>query len=157
MTKLINKHREIILITFILLFAFFLRVYKLSQTPDGFHADEASFYINALSISKTGADEDGVKYPLSLSSLIDPKPALFSYFEIPFINIFSDQIFASRLPSVILGILSIGIVFLLLKKLADEKVALVSTAVLAFSPWHIIVSRGTQEVVASFLFLILSI
>jgi hypothetical protein len=151
MTKL---YKFLFVIIFIV--ATFLRVFNLSETPNGLHADEASFYINAVSIAKTGADEDGVKFPMSISSLIDPKPALYSYFQIPFISMFEDKVFASRMPSVVMGIISLAVIYLLIKIVADQNIALVSFFVLSISPWHIIASRGTQEVIASFLFLSLA-
>jgi len=141
----------------ILIFATFVRLIKLDKTPSGFHADEASFYINALAISKTGADEDGKKLPLSLSSFIDPKPAIFSYFQVPFIMTIDNQVLAARLPSVILSIFSLSMVYLLISKVSDNKIGLLTTFILSISPWHIIISRGTQEVIASFFFLLLSI
>ena len=141
----------------ILVFAAFIRLIKLDKTPSGFHADEASFYINALAISKTGADEDGKKLPLSLSSFIDPKPAVFSYFQVPFIMTIDNHVFAARLPSVILSIFSLLLTYLVILKVSDKRIGLLTTFILSISPWHIIISRGTQEVIASFFFLLLSI
>ena len=141
----------------IFLLALFLRVFQLGKTPSGFHADEASFYINAVSIAKTAADEDGRSLPLSLYSLIDPKPAVYSYLQVPFLQISSDYIFNSRIPAVILSIFSLLVLYLLVQKLANRQVAVLTTAVVALSPWHIMVTRGTQEVIASFLFLVLSL
>lgn len=149
-----NLHK--ILLSLILFIAFLLRFVSLDTTPNGFHADEASFYVNAISIAKTGADEDGNKYPLSLSSYIDPKPALYSYFQIPFISTLDNQILASRLPAIILSMLSLVLIYLLIREVANKNIALVTLAVLSISPWHIVVSRGTQEVISSFFFLCLS-
>ena len=146
-----------LLLIFILILAFGLRFFNLDLTPNGVHADEASFYINAMSITETGMDEDGNKYPLSIKSFIDPKPALYSYFQIPFIQLLSNPVAASRMPSVVFGVFSLFICFLLIKELASEKLALITTTVIAISPWHIVMSRGTQEVILSFFFLVLSL
>lgn len=151
--QLIKTHIHLLILIALLFVSFAFRIWNLSNTPNGFHADEASFYINSLSILTTGADEDGTKLPISLSSFIDPKPALFSYFQIPFIALVSDPIFAARLPSIFLSLLSLITVFLLVSKLSDRVTGVFVIAILAISPWHIIVSRGTQEVIASFLFL----
>lgn len=155
--KLKSSRLYLFLLIGILIFASIVRLIKLDKTPSGFHADEASFYVNALAISETGADEDGKKLPLSLSSYIDPKPAIFSYFQVPFISTFDNQIFAARLPSVVLSIFSLLLTFLLISKVADKRIGLLTTFILSISPWHIIISRGTQEVIASFFFLLLSI
>lgn len=157
MKAILANKQTFIILTCILLFAFVLRVFQLGQTPSGFHADEASFYLNAVSLAKTGADEDGKKFPLSLSSLIDPKPAVYSYLQIPFILTISDQVFASRMPSVVLALFSLVVIFAIVQKLSDTKIALLVTGVLSISPWHIIISRGTQEVVASFFFLVVTV
>jgi len=148
---------NITLLGIILIIALFLRIFNLGNTPHGFHADEASFYINAVSISQNGMDEDGNSYPLSVKSFIDPKPAIYSYYQIPFINIMNDQVAASRMPSAILGILSILFLYLFIKKLSNQNLALINSFVLAISPWHIMMSRGTQEVISSFFFLTLSV
>lgn len=140
-----------------MILALALRVINLSNTPSGFHADEASFYINSLAIAETGADEDGNKFPISLSSYIDPKPALYSYFQAPFTVFIADKIFAARLPAVLLSLASLIFSYLFVKELVEQKIALISTLVLAISPWHIVVSRGTHEVIASFLFLLIAL
>lgn len=152
-----QKYSHQILLAVTIIFALFVRVIDLANTPSGFHADEASFYVNSLALSQTGMDEDGNKYPLSLSSYIDPKPALFSYLQIPFIRTFDNQIFAARLPSVILSIISLFIFYLFVKEVSGKNIALLSLFLMAISPWHLIVSRGTQEVIASFTFLILTL
>lgn len=151
------QNTELLFLGIVLIAAFFLRTIQLAQTPSGFHADEASFYINALAISQTGMDEDGNTVPLSLHSYIDPKPALFSYVQIPFLYLFSNQFFAARIVSVIFALFSLIAVYFLIKELADQKTALLTTVLLSLSPWHIIVSRGTQEVITSFLFFVLAL
>lgn len=157
MLKMNSKTIHILLFVFIFFFSFFLRTFKLAETPSGFHADEASFYINSLALSQTGKDEDGNSFPLSLASFIDPKPALFSYFQIPFVTIFTNHIFAARFTSVILGVLSICALYLFITEISSKKVAIISSLIVSISPWHLVVSRGTHEVIASFLFLTLSL
>lgn len=148
-------------VTFFLIFflciATLLRVFKLSEIPSGFHNDEASFYINAVSIKQTGKDEDGVKMPLFLRSFIDPKPALFSYLESISMSVFGENVFAARMVSVTLGLLSLVLIFLLLSSISDKNTALISVFLLSISPWHLMISRSTQEVVLSFMFAILSL
>lgn len=157
MRKLIKKHFYTFGLFFILLVAFFIRTIELSEIPSGFHADESSFYINAKALAQTGADEDGNKFPLSLSSFIDPKPAIYSYLEIPFISTLENQVLAARLPSTILAVLSLYFTYLLIERFSNKKISLMTTLILSISPWHIVVSRGTQEVIISFLFLIISL
>ena len=94
------------LILAILSIGILFRLISLSSHPSGFHNDEVSFFINAQSILATGMDEDGNSIPLYLSSFIDTKPTLYSYLQIPFIKIFSNEILASRMPAFIFGIVS---------------------------------------------------
>jgi 4-amino-4-deoxy-L-arabinose transferase-like glycosyltransferase len=141
----------------ILILAAVLRLYNLSDLPSGFHGDEASFLYNAVAIKESGRDEDNQYLPLMLRSFVDPKPALFSYIQIPFITIFGPTPFAARLPSVILGLLSIIGVYYLVKRLTNSQAALLVTLLLSLSPWHILLSRASQEVIMSFSFTIFAI
>ncbi len=139
-------------ISIILVFALAVRTIDLSHTPDGFHADEASYLLNTVSILQTGKDEDGQLLAPSLHSLIDPKPALFSYFQAPFVAVLGPTPLAARLPSAVLGVVSLYIIYQLFAILKQRKVGLIVIALLSISPWHIAISRGTQEVVTSFAF-----
>lgn len=148
---------EVVFIAAVLILSVVLRVVFLSSVPSGFHNDEASFFINALALAKTGLDEDGNPYPFILNSFIDPKPALFSYLQIPFIAIAGETILAARLPSVLFGAASLIASYFLIKKIFGNQIALLSLVLLSISPWHIVVSRGTQEVIASFFFTVTSL
>lgn len=140
-------------ILFLIVTAVFLRVYRLSDLPSGFQNDEASFFYNALLFANTGHDEDGRSWPFYLNSYIDPKPALISYLQIPFIWIWGDSVLAARLPGALFGAASLG---LLLKLLSLLKMQLslrwLMVSLLTISPWHVVMSRSTQEVIISFFF-----
>ncbi len=130
----------------IIFVAFVLRIWNLTRFPVGFTPDEASFGYDAYSILKTGADQWGHKFPLVLESFGDFKSPLYAYLTIPSIAIFDLTKFAVRLPNAILGILSVFIMYLLAKKIAgSERVGAVAAALLAISPWHIMMSRGAFE------------
>ena len=149
--------RKILFIGVILFFALFFRLYKLGDIPSGFQNDEASFFLNAVSLKETGMDEDGHRFPIFLSSFIDPKPALFSYLQIPFIALLGETKTAARMPSVLFGVLSLVVLYRLLLTMTTKKIATVTTVLVMISPWHILVSRATQEVVMSFFFSLCSI
>lgn len=129
-----------------------LRFFHLSTVPSGLQNDEASFLINAVSLKETGKDEDGRRLPLYLNSFIDPKPALFSYIQIPFLAVFGENTFAARLPSALFGLLSLGFIYLICRRLMSQPTALLIVMLLALSPWHIMLSRATQEVILAFFF-----
>lgn len=149
--------RKIIVVGILLFIALFLRLYKLADIPSGFQNDEVSFFLNAVSIKETGMDEDGHRFPIFLSSFIDPKPALFSYLQIPLITLFGETKTAARMPSVIFGILSLVVLYYLLQTMTTKRVAVIATILVTISPWHILVSRSTQEVIMSFFFSLCSI
>jgi len=130
----------------ILVLACFLRLWRLDKFPPGFTPDEAAQGYTAYSILKTGKDEWGKQWPLNFRSFGDFKPPLQTYLMIPSIAVFGLNKFAVRFPNAALGILAILGVFLLVKKLfANKLIAVISSMLLAFSPWHIMLSRGAFE------------
>ena len=71
-----------------------------------------------------------------------------------FIKIFGNSLFAYRLPQALLGVLSILVLYLLLKKTTNRFTAYIGALLLAVSPWHIISSRwGLDANPAPFLIL----
>lgn len=151
--NLIKKYKILLLIFFL---AFVLRVYKLGTIPYGFHVDEVKVGWNALSILKTGKDDRGNKLALYYNSFGDYRPTGIFYATIPSIAVFGRNEFATRLPSALLGALTMipfyFLTFLLTKK---KKVAEIAALFLTLSPWHIATSRATSEVIIS-MFLVIS-
>ena len=159
-----------IILIIILVLAAFLRLYRLSDFPAGFNADEAALGYNAYSLMTTGRDEHGHPWPVNLESFGDFKPALYAYILIPFIKVFGLTEFAVRLPSALAGILSVYLLYLLVINLSpgpfsgqrhDQREnsgegnqrgevtntwGLLSALLLAISPWHLHFSRGAWEV-----------
>src|SRR5579859_5044425 len=111
--KLLQKKWVIILL--ILLVATFLRIYNLSSNPPGLTPDEASLGYNAYSILKTGRDEYGTLLPVIFKSFGDYKPGLYVYLAIPSVATFGLNEFAVRLPSVIGGVMTVYLVYLITK------------------------------------------
>ncbi len=123
-----------------------MRVIALSNHPTGFTPDEASFGYDAYSILKTGKDQWGRSFPLSLRSFGDYKLPLYAYLDIPFVAVFGLNEFAVRLPNAILGSLSILVVYFLVKEVFKrQNLAILTALLLAISPWHIPMSRGAFE------------
>lgn len=135
-----------IILGFIILLAALLRLWGLGSVPVSPDWDEAALGYNAYSILHTGKDEYGTVMPLILKSFDDYKPALYAYTIIPFIPFFDLTLLAVRLPSALLGILSVYITFLLVKELFKRTdLALLSAFLLSVSPWHIQFSRVAFE------------
>jgi len=134
--------KSLILIFLICILSLFLRIYLLDKIPNSISADEAAFGYNAYSISKTGKDEFGHKYPLYFQSFDDYKNPLFGYLLIPFVKFFDLTDWSIRLPSVLLGVGVILIIYLLVKKLTGKnRLALITSFFAAISPWLIQYSR----------------
>lgn len=136
----------------IIVIASFLRFYQLGSNPPSLNWDEVSLGYNAYSILKTGADEYGNRFPLSIRSFDDYKPPLYVYLSIPFIAVLGLNEFTVRLPSAMLGILSVVVIYFLAKVILTdmerkkkELISLLSAFFLAVSPWHLQFSRAAYE------------
>ncbi len=142
----------------IFLLGFILRVIFLDIAPPGFNADEAALGYNAYSLLKTGKDEWGASFPLVFKSFSDYKPGLYVYLAIPFVAFFGLNELAVRLPSILLGSLSIILIYLLAKELfKKETAALASAFLLSISPWHLHFSRGAWEANVATFFILLGV
>ena len=148
------------LIIAILILAAILRLALLDKFPSGLNADEASLGYNAWSLIETGKDEHSVSWPLVFRSFDDYKPPLYVYLVLPFVKVMGLSVTTVRLPSALLGIFSVFLLFLLVKRLFPEKekyfLPEISALALAISPWHLHFSRGGWEVnVATFFILLM--
>lgn len=140
------KIKTLITLILIIAIAAILRLWALGQVPPSPDWDEASLGYNAYSILHTGKDEYGKFLPFVFRSFDDYKPALYAYLIVPFISLFDLNIVVVRLPSALLGILSVIATFFLVKELFKKDIlALFSSFLLAISPWHIQFSRIAFE------------
>ncbi len=130
--------KKLLVLVFIVLLGFVLRIYKLDTRPVGFTWDEAALGYNAYSLLKTGRDEYGKVIPVVFKSFGDFKPGLYVYLTVPVIKLFGLNEFSTRLPSAIFGTLLILVVYLLTKNLY-------APFLLAINPWSIHFSRGAWE------------
>lgn len=156
----LNKTSLILFI--IVAIGFFFRIYQLSNVPPSASLDEATTGWNAYSIMLTGKDEYGYKFPILLRAYDDFRPALYVYFVVPFIKVLGVDVLAVRLPSAILGSLSVLITYFLVVELFfkykyKSYLGLMSAFLLSISPWSIYISRLGHEANAGFAFTILAI
>ncbi len=152
------KTKNIFLAAIIIL-GFLARVVLLTRFPAGLNADEAAIGYNAWSLIKTGKDEHGANWPLVFRSFDDYKPPVYFYLVLPFVYFLDLTVLAVRLPSAILGTISIWLVYQLSLKFLKRKhyPALIATLIFAISPWSIHFSRGGWEVNAGLFFLLAGI
>lgn len=145
------------LIILIVIFSFFLRFWQLGNYP-ALNADEAAIGYNAYSLILTGHDEHGNAWPIHFQSFNDYKPGLYFYLVLPFVKFFGLNTLAVRIPGAALGVLSVLMIYLLVKELfKEERFALISAFFLAISPWHLQFSRGGWEVNVATFFTILGV
>lgn len=151
--------------------AFVVRIYGLGKIPSSLNWDEVSYGYNAHSIILTGKDEFGTRFPFILRSLDDYKQPVYLYLTILSELIFGYNNFAVRFPSVIAGVLTVGLVYLLIKELYKQNkygkkqnfsfridtVPLVAALILAVQPWNIQFSRMAAEANVGLFFAVLFI
>ena len=157
-----------IILLLIVITGFFLRVYQIDRNPPALSWDEVSIGYNAYTILKTGRDEHGRFMPLdTFVAYGDYKPPLAIYVTVPFVALFGLNELAIRLPSALFGAGTIFLTYYLVnefivvfvRKTKKEHVAdsfrwlpILSSALLAISPWHINLSRaGFEANIALFL------
>lgn len=152
------KKKEKILLVLILLLAAALRLWGLNHYPVGLNADEAAIGYNAYSLIETGLDEHGNAWPIHFKSFGDYKPGFYFYLALPFVKVLGLNVWAVRLPSALLGIFSVLLIYLLVRELfANRKLALISAFFLSISPWHLHFSRGGWEANAATFFILLGV
>lgn len=153
--------KNIFLIAIIAL-GFIIRFYRLGEAPAGLYLDEAAQGYNAYSILRTGKDEFGKLFPVVFRSFADFKTPVYIYLIVSLIPIFGFTPFTVRLPSFIFSVLTLPLVYFLIKYLLPRKkiatpLALLTVLLLAISPWHILFGRTAFETNIAFFFLLLAV
>jgi len=129
----------------ILLIAFALRVYNLQTNPGGLFIDEAARGYDAYSISRTGADMFGQRWPLFARGFDDYTPALYIYLTVPFVWVLDLSRLSVRLPSAFIGLLTVAVSYQAIRRPFGRTAGVVGAALLAISPWYVLLSRiGTE-------------
>lgn len=151
-----NNKSIYLLLGIIFILAISLRFYKLSFYPVGFHQDEASLGYNGYSLMLTGRDDNGNKFPLYVDMFGDNRPSGYHYLTIIPIILFGLTEFATRFPGALFGSMTIfAIYFLAYVIFKNRTVGILSAFLIAFSPWHIVLSRASSEAVVALFFIIL--
>lgn len=151
MIKKFFVSNKILMILFVFLIAFVLRIYKLETTPPSLYWDEVSQGYNAYSILTTGRDEHQERFPLArFQAFGDYKAPVYIYLDVISIWLFGQSEFAIRLPSAVLGSLTIIFTYLLVVEMFHDNkrkglIAFAAAFLLATSPWHIQLSRVAYE------------
>lgn len=148
------------LLLLILLLAIFLRFWQLGEIPSGVHTDEADMGYSAYSILKTGLDPHGSFNLLALSdsNAGGTHPPIYTYLLMPLVNAFGLNVFVERLPSAILGSLTVLIVFFIVNKLFSSiTLSNITTFLFAVNPWALHISRQGLLAAESLFFVLFGI
>lgn len=149
-----------LLVILITLLGFFIRIYKITSSPEGLYIDETSIGYNAYSIITTGRDEHGKFMPLFFEAFGEWKLPVYIY-SVAIIQLFIGPTDLSvRLPAVLFGTLTIPLLFLWIREMLKDKfpdirnsVALFGTVILALSQWHFQFTHIGFEASVSIMFL----
>jgi len=153
-----KKFIPLILLLLITVLGFITRFYLLGKAPAGLYLDEAAQGYNAYSILETGKDEFGKSFPIVFRSFADFKTPVYIYLIVPLIPIFDLTPFTVRFPSFFFSVLTIPLLYFLIRKLsAPPAVAIICALMLAISPWHILFGRADFEANIALFFLLLAI
>lgn len=146
------------LFLFLICIAIIARFIGLDYIPPHLSNDEIGAAYDAYSISKTLRDGHNQFLPITFLSHGIYRSALAVYLTIPSIMILGNSDFSARLPSAILGSLTIILLGLLVLELTqNSRLALISSLLLAFSPWHFSASRWTMESNYALFFIVLGV
>lgn len=138
----VRKFWALALLGGILALAAVVRIYEIGGNPPGFFADEARFGYIAYTILHTGKDPTGDFLPLFSQSFGTDLEPVYIYSHIPFIAVFGLTEVAVRLTSATYGVLTVLVVYLLVRALfRQEGLALAAAGILAILPWHVFYSR----------------
>jgi 4-amino-4-deoxy-L-arabinose transferase-like glycosyltransferase len=162
---MINKIIKNWMVIAVILIAAVLRLWNLNNIPPHLTPDEAALGYNAYSILKTGRDEYGQLLPFVFKSFGDYKPGLYIYATVPFVVTLGLNEWSVRLPSALSGILSVYLVYLIIKelkinnslKIVNYKLEIVAAFVAATNPWLIYFSRGAWEANLSLMLTLLGV
>ena len=111
-----------------------LRTWDLSSLPGGLHGDEA---ITGLEAQRVLADGSiGVYTPSALG-----QPTAPFYLHALAVGLFGPTIWATRIISALAGVITIGVLYVVLQKRFDHRIAFASAAVMALMNWSIHFSR----------------
>lgn len=162
-----KKNSLVILLILITTLGLFIRFYQLGKSPAGLYLDEAAQGYNAYSILKTGRDEFGKSFPIVFRSFADFKTPIYIYLIVPLIPIFGLTSFTVRFPSFFFSVLTIPLLYFLIKELSPKKslairnssfaIGIIASAMIAISPWHTLFGRTNFECNVALFFLLIAI
>lgn len=123
-----------------------LRVPGLTSAPPGLNQDEACNAWNAWCLLKTGRDQWGERWPVfCMRAMGEYRSTLYAHLLIPFQAVGGLNVWTTRLPAALAGVVTIVVLYALAARLFGRGVGLAAAALLAINPTHIQMSRWGHE------------
>ena len=139
------KYKRQLIFGIIMMLAAVVRFVLFSNHPGGLNQDEASIGYEAWAIMNYGIDRNGMSMPVHLLAWGSGQNTLYAYFSMPFIKLFGLNVFSMRIVNLLFSLLSIPAIYGIMRRASNAKTALIACAVLAISPWNIMLSRWGLE------------
>lgn len=117
-----------------------LRLIQLESVPFGWHPDEATKALLARDVL------EGAYFPAFFSAFTG-REALYVYLEAAFFALLGERIFAARLLSAFVGILTVALTYTAGRRFFNRRVGLIAAVFMATSLWHLIASRNGYRAV----------
>lgn len=134
-----KETKERLLFLAIVLLAIVIRMVQWPTTISTVHIDEAMTAVDARCIAQDGKDMYGTSYPVFFESWKwGGQTALLTYCMAACIKLFGFNLAAIRLPMLLINLLSVAIMYFLVKQIFHKKgIALIAMFLTAVWPWHI--------------------
>jgi len=129
----------------VLALAFYLA--SVPKNPLGFFIDESSIAYNAYTISRSGSDEYGVRWPLYFRAFDEYKNPTYIYLLAGLFKIFGPSIWLARLLSGVSGFGAVLLLGVLARRMTGEdRIGVVVALTAMVTPWLFEISRLVFEV-----------
>jgi len=130
-----NPRLEAVILGLIVVVAAVVRLWRLSEQPNGFFFDEAMNALIGLHMI-----EDPNYLPI-FGPFDAPAPTLYHYFNVVALKFFGISAYAVKMVPVFAGTATVVIFYFLVRRMVSRPVALAATLILALMRWHINFSR----------------
>lgn len=130
---------------FILIIGIFIRVIAIDKIPIGINVDEAGSAYDAYCIANYGVDRYLNHNPVYAINYGGGQSVLYTYLAAGFIKLLGFNLFAVRLPALVLSIISIFIFYVLVKDFKNKKLGIIATFLIVIVPWHFMQSRWALD------------
>ena len=121
------------------------RLWQFGQHPAGLNQDEASIGYDAYALMRYGMDRNGNTLPVHLIAWGSGQNALYAYLSMPFISLFGLNAFSVRIVNLLFALISLPAMYFGIKSRFGRRSGAAAMALLAISPWNIMLSRWGLE------------